>query len=411
MTAFSDHPQSRPATGWPLVVRQTTALFGDAVRRLRAAKLFWIALALSALVGGVIGVVGIDDTGWSVPFFGHVNDPVNNTTIQPAEAFYRWIFIDFGVAIWLAYGATLLGLVSTASLIPSLIDEGSVDLYLSRPLGRIRLLLTRYATGLLFVAAQALCFAVVAIAVFAVRAGVFLPDLLWCVVYTTLLFSFLYCVSALVGLLSGNTLAALLATGLLWAFVFAVDWAEFGVLFSRETNRVSVELAEQQLARAEVVESRFNGPNSTAGEAPRAFATTQRSAAADRLADAEESLATTARIHQLVYWIKAPFPKLGETNALMRRHLIDAATVDRVRDAKLAENEANVEASVDGNDRITEQQKDEQRGLLLSMMRGGSAASEAYGERSLWWSIGTGLAFEGIVVLLCCVIFWRRDLA
>ena len=411
MTAFSDHPQSRPATGWPLVLRQTTALFGDAVRRLRAAKLFWVALVLSALVAAAIGIVGIDETGWSVPFLGHVDDPINNTQFQTAAEYYRSIFIFFGVSIWLTYGATLLGLVSTANLVPSLIDEGSVDLYLARPVGRVRLFLTRYVTGLLFVAGQAFCFSVVAIAIFAVRAQVFLPDLLWSVFYATLLFSFLYCVSAFVGLVSGSLLAAILTTGMLWAFIFVADWTEYGMLTWRETARAGVAAAERAQLQAEQVNERFNGPDSAAGDVARDTAALQLDAAAGRLASARDSLATATRIHRITYVVKAPLPKLGETVGVMRRHLEDASTVERKREAELAEGEANVRESVQRNDRLSEEEKSRQQAMMLDIVAGGSEADRLYDGRSLWWSIGTGLAFEAVLVGLCCLIFWRRDLA
>jgi ABC-type transport system involved in multi-copper enzyme maturation permease subunit len=43
---------------------------------------------------------------------------------------------------------TFLALFATAHLVPRLQDKGTIDLYLSRPVGRVFLLLSRYASGL-----------------------------------------------------------------------------------------------------------------------------------------------------------------------------------------------------------------------------------------------------------------------
>src|SRR5262249_20777444 len=51
---------------------------------------------------------------------------------------------------------TFLALFATAHLVPRLQEKGTVDLYLSRPVGRVPLLLSRYAGGLLLAAANIL---------------------------------------------------------------------------------------------------------------------------------------------------------------------------------------------------------------------------------------------------------------
>ena len=49
---------------------------------------------------------------------------------------------------------TFLALFATAHLVPRLQEKGTIDLYLSRPVGRVPLLLSRYAGGLLLAAAN-----------------------------------------------------------------------------------------------------------------------------------------------------------------------------------------------------------------------------------------------------------------
>jgi ABC-type transport system involved in multi-copper enzyme maturation permease subunit len=51
---------------------------------------------------------------------------------------------------------TFLALFATAHLVPRLQEKGTIDLYLSRPVGRTKLLLSRYSGGLLLAAANLL---------------------------------------------------------------------------------------------------------------------------------------------------------------------------------------------------------------------------------------------------------------
>ena len=56
---------------------------------------------------------------------------------------------ESGFAGFLYVVGTFLAIFATAHLVPRLQEKGTVDLYLSRPVGRIRLLLSRYVAGLL----------------------------------------------------------------------------------------------------------------------------------------------------------------------------------------------------------------------------------------------------------------------
>jgi ABC-2 type transport system permease protein len=55
---------------------------------------------------------------------------------------------ESGFAALLYAVGTFLAIFATAHLVPRLQEKGTIDLYLSRPVGRARLLLSRYAAGL-----------------------------------------------------------------------------------------------------------------------------------------------------------------------------------------------------------------------------------------------------------------------
>lgn len=56
---------------------------------------------------------------------------------------------ESGFSGFLYVVATFLAVFATAHLVPRLTEKGTIDLYLSRPVGRVRLLLSRYVGGLL----------------------------------------------------------------------------------------------------------------------------------------------------------------------------------------------------------------------------------------------------------------------
>lgn len=61
---------------------------------------------------------------------------------------------ESGFAAVLYLVGTFLAIFATAHLVPRLQEKGTVDLYLSRPVGRVKLLLSRYSGGLLLAAAN-----------------------------------------------------------------------------------------------------------------------------------------------------------------------------------------------------------------------------------------------------------------
>ncbi len=61
---------------------------------------------------------------------------------------------ESGFSGFLYLVGTFLALFATAHLVPRLQDKGTIDLYLSRPVGRVGLLLSRYSGGLLLAGAN-----------------------------------------------------------------------------------------------------------------------------------------------------------------------------------------------------------------------------------------------------------------
>src|SRR5262245_32088070 len=120
------------------MIMQTIAIFRDAYRELNSKKLFWLVLLLSGIVVASFAAVGVNDR-WLVVLFWTLDSSIFNSRLFPPAVFYKLLFANLGIGFWLAWLATILALVSTAGIFPDFISSGSIELVLSRPLGRLRL--------------------------------------------------------------------------------------------------------------------------------------------------------------------------------------------------------------------------------------------------------------------------------
>ncbi|HUP61478.1 MAG TPA: ABC transporter permease subunit [Thermoanaerobaculia bacterium] len=56
---------------------------------------------------------------------------------------------ESGFSVFVYFVCTFLAIFATAHLVPRMQEKGTIDLYLSRPVGRVKLLLSRYIAGLI----------------------------------------------------------------------------------------------------------------------------------------------------------------------------------------------------------------------------------------------------------------------
>jgi len=208
-------------------MRQELTLLLDSFRLLQAKKLFWVALGISGLVGLIYASIGFTETGMSM-WFGlqTIDNPYIRAGTAEAEAFYLLLFSDLIVRFWLAWFAVALALISTSSIFPEFLREGAVEMLLSKPVGRLRLFIWKYLGSLLFVAVQVLLLTVFVFIAIGLRLGEWNFSVFWAVPLVTFVFSLVYCVAVLIGVVSRSTLFALLGAGVFWAGTLLVQWTE-----------------------------------------------------------------------------------------------------------------------------------------------------------------------------------------
>lgn len=355
-----------------MVRRQTLAIVVAAYRELNARKLFWLSLILSGIVVAAIAGLGLDASGITV-FGWSFESPFFNASIVPPATFYKLLFTNLGVEWWLGLGSTVLALVSTAGIIPDLVSGGAIDMMLSRPVGRGRLFLTKWMTGMLFTGLQVLVFTGACVLVIGFRGGSWEPSLFLAVPLVVLFYSYLFAVCALIGLITRSTVASLLLTLVFWFLVFGIQSGEALTNWGRTASAMEIAAYER-----DILEREAEDPNDQYIE--------------DLLEERDAQVADDANwrlAHGLFMGAMAPLPKTGETLELLERLLVDRSGIVRPDRERQGE-------GVFGSGRVQEREVRK-------------AMDEQAVGRSLWWTIGTSLAFEAAVLGACVWVFRRRD--
>ena len=346
---------------------QTWAIFVESYRSLNAKKLFWFVLALSALAVLAFAGLGINPDGLKILIWQWDSKTFNSQSFPPAD-FYKIMFVHFGIGFWLSWLAAILALVSTAGIFPDLIASGSIDLVVSKPIGRLRLFATQYAAGLLFVALQVTVFSMASFLVLGCRGGVWEPGLFLAVPLVVCFFSYLFSVCVLLGLLTRSTVASLLLTLLFWFVVFLFGTAEQTLLMFETMGQHEVSWNDLQAESQNRGNGRLQGPaeEETPEEEPGAKKNDPR---------------WIERAHDAAYVVKTILPKTQETVGLLERWLIDVADLPDPPGPQ-------------PNPRMLDVQME-----VVETIRG----------RSVAWVVGTSLMFETVILAFGAFIFCRRD--
>ena len=131
-----------------------------------------------------------------------------------------------GVGGWII---TFLAVVVTSFFIPNLMSKGYLDLFISKPIGRVSLLVYKYFGGLTFMALLTSIAVLGVYLVLGIRTGIWAPNFLLAIPLLTLQFAILYAVSTLFGVLTRSAIVAMLATVAAWLIFFAVGKVNDGI--------------------------------------------------------------------------------------------------------------------------------------------------------------------------------------
>ena len=376
-----------------MIATQTKALLVDAYRDLNARKIFWVVLLLTGLVVAAFGTLGVKGNRLSILAWELPQD------IPVALVLYKWIFSYFVVGGWFTWVATILALISTASIFPEFVAGGAIDLYLSKPIGRLRLFATKFLTGLLFVVLQVTVFTVGSFLVLGLRAGVWEPGLFLAIPIVVLFFSYLFSICALLGVLTRSTLTAFFLTLVAWFLIWGLNRADTFLNGIGDFYQNRARSAELQVARFDRqisdLEARLKPVQ------PRPGMQDQSVAAGGDAADGRElerlrilrdrtaaKVAETKPPAQLIVAQRVVFicntlvPKTQDTLGLLDRVLFTDSDIQETTKSTTEE---------------------------TALRRRGTPTLGFLHARGLGWILGSSLAFELVMLGLASWLFCRRD--
>jgi hypothetical protein len=360
------------------------AILVDGYRELKAKRLFALSMILSLLVVAVIGIGGLNEKGVTIFGFTLEVPMVNSNTFTPAD-YYKLMFSTVGVKFWLAWMACLLALVSSAGMFPEMVSSGMVENMLSRPVPRWRLYLYKFAAGLLFATMQMTAFCLASFLVIGFRGGAWEPGLFLAIPLVTMVYSYLFAMSALLGTVTRSSIAALLLVILFWGLLFVVNLTEEIV------NGYRISTVEE----CKAIEALIAKRNAAAPPEDHADLDAE-------LARNQSTLANLTLWHRVVFATKTALPKTDDTSELLQRWTREASHLEDFGDDPAEETVAS--------QRKARRQGGPVFGATRAKSRDVIAALQAdHQARGVFWILGTSLCFEIVTLGAGCWLFSRRD--
>jgi ABC-type transport system involved in multi-copper enzyme maturation permease subunit len=136
--------------------------------------------------------------------------------------------------------ALILSIVITAFFIPNMLRKGAIDLLISKPIGRIQLLVFKYIGGLTFIFLIT-TFTIGGVwLVLAVRSGLWNPTFLLVIPVLTFTFAILYSVSTLVAVYTRSAIAAILLSLAFMFFLYLLGQTKSFFDVNKAINQVDL---------------------------------------------------------------------------------------------------------------------------------------------------------------------------
>ena len=194
---------------WTLVV--------DSFRESLDRKIFWVMAGFAVLVAGMMACIGMEADRVTILFglWDFETDHYNPLSVL-GRSHIAGLVVYMLTFLLLGWIGTILMIIATAGMFPAMMRRGSIDVPLSKPLGRYRLFLYKYLASMVFVLLQATIFVGLTFLVMGIRWGVWLPGYLFSIPLLVLLFSYVYCISTLVAVRTGSGVAATLLSIAAW---------------------------------------------------------------------------------------------------------------------------------------------------------------------------------------------------
>jgi ABC-2 type transport system permease protein len=129
-------------------------------------------------------------------------------------------------------------IISSASFIPSMVDKGTIDLLLSKPLSRFNILLSKYLGAVIFVGISLVYFIGAIWLILSIKSGYWNFSFLFTILSLTFAFAVMYSIVVVIGLTTQSSIIAILVNLFLLFVLCPVLAARETVIFTFVQNEV-----------------------------------------------------------------------------------------------------------------------------------------------------------------------------
>jgi hypothetical protein len=271
--------------------------------------------------------------------------------------------------------------------------------------------MTKYMGGMLFVTLQVAIFSICSFFVLGLRGHSWEPKIFLSIPLVVAVFSYLFSICVLLGVLTRSTVASVLITVLIWFGLWGVQTAEPALLgfsimqdaraisLDRQIRETQYDLDHYSTTRPVTTTGDGSPVTTMRGMVPFGlFGSDQHQELRDRLAHLQserEQIGTGLKTsHRMVFYVYAVLPKTQATTDLLTRALIQ----DKSDPADDNTPEPNFP-----EDRGDRRERREMREYMAREIK------KELDSRSASWILGTSFGFEAVIVTLAAWMFCRRD--
>ena len=205
-------------------------VFREAAARWTLVAYFFLSTIFIIIFASAINLDIVDGALAGAKLFGKEVDVDNQISIEKLV-----LGFESGFSVFLYFICTFLAIFATAHLVPRMQEKGTIDLYLSRPIGRVRLLLSRYFAGLLLAASNVVYLIGTIWLIVAWKTQVFHPRFLLGGVIIFLMIAVLLAFAFLVGVFTSSTAVSIMTSyGVFFFGLALVGHDKFEAAVSKE---------------------------------------------------------------------------------------------------------------------------------------------------------------------------------
>jgi len=176
------------------------------------------------IIIAVVGyAIGRSPDGGTIQLFGNPVVIKNVIDLNPVDFILIQLFRSSSFAIM------FLGIFAAAGLIPSMLEKGTVDLYLSKPLSRTSLLFSRYLGATTGITLNILYFGIAIWLVFGLKVGVWHWKFLLACLLAAAAFTLYFSVVVISGLVTRSQGFSIMLAFLFWFLSGALAGREYGL--------------------------------------------------------------------------------------------------------------------------------------------------------------------------------------